>query len=125
MSRPTSLKDTLHGMQPWLRFLGVLNLIMGVLEALTVIGLTVAWVNLWLGYLLYQAAGKAEEVRVMDPEEALVDFLEKLRRFFMILGLLTVVLLLAGVAFFLFGLFTLGRWGQALGIHPTLGVGTS
>ncbi|MCF6192259.1 MAG: DUF5362 domain-containing protein [Candidatus Hydrothermae bacterium] len=121
MSSTGSMDHALRGLRPWLRFLGILNLIMGVLEALTVVGLVVAWVNLWLGYLLYQAAGRADEVLATGSQESLVGFLEKLRLFFMILGLLTVVLLLAGVAFFLLGLLTVGRWGQTLGIHPVLG----
>jgi len=42
----------------WLKFLGVLAIISGILTALTIIGIIIAWLPIWLGVCLFQAGGR-------------------------------------------------------------------
>ncbi len=44
----------------WLKFLGVLSIIGGVLSALTIVGILVAWLPIWMGVLLFQAGSQAD-----------------------------------------------------------------
>ncbi|MGP1345926.1 MAG: DUF5362 family protein [Phycisphaerales bacterium] len=39
----------------WLKFIGVLAIINGVLTALTIFGIVIAWLPIWIGVLLYKA----------------------------------------------------------------------
>ena len=45
----------------WMKLLGVMMIISGALQVLTIIGILWAWLPIWLGVLLFQAAGAAEE----------------------------------------------------------------
>jgi hypothetical protein len=39
----------------WLKFLGILSIIGGVFQALTIVGIIYAWIPIWSGVLLHQA----------------------------------------------------------------------
>ena len=43
----------------WMQLLGVVSILYGVLSAITVVGLIVAWIPIWAGVVLMQAAGAA------------------------------------------------------------------
>ncbi len=40
----------------WIKFLGILSIVSGALGALSIIGILWAWLPIWLGVLLFQAA---------------------------------------------------------------------
>ncbi|HOP08445.1 MAG TPA: DUF5362 family protein [candidate division Zixibacteria bacterium] len=78
----------------WLKLLGVVNMIMGILAALTLIGIIIAWLPIWLGYLLFKAAGSIDGGQMNGDKSMLIDALNKLKTYFVING----VLMLIGVA---------------------------
>jgi hypothetical protein len=39
----------------WLKFLGILSIIGGVGQALSIVGILVAWLPIWMGVMMYQA----------------------------------------------------------------------
>ena len=41
----------------WMQLLGVVSILYGVLLAITIVGLIVAWIPIWAGVVLMQAAG--------------------------------------------------------------------
>ena len=66
-------------------------IIYGGLTALTIIGIIFAWLPIWLGLLLYQAASSAELARTSGEVEALTESVNKLRLYFTIMGIVMLI----------------------------------
>ncbi len=99
-----SLSSALYSARGWMKFLGVMMIIYGVLTALSIIGIIVAWLPIWMGVLLFQSAGAVERAHQSDDAAALMESLGKLKTYFTIMGVLTLIgLLLMVLAFFLGG----------------------
>ncbi|MFQ5652716.1 MAG: DUF5362 family protein [bacterium] len=77
----------------WFKFLGVLSIVGGVLTALTIVGILVAWLPIWMGVLLFQAGSQADRLVATKEPARLVKMLDKLRVYFMIQGVLVLITL--------------------------------
>ena len=75
----------------WMKLLGVLSIIYGVLLAITILGLIIAWLPIWLGVLLWQGADKAEKAEVSGNETDAVESLSKIKTIFTIYGVLALI----------------------------------
>ena len=75
----------------WMKLLGVLSIIYGVLIALSIIGLIIAWLPIWLGVLLWQGADKAEQAETSGNEADAVESLSKIKTIFTIYGVLALI----------------------------------
>ena len=89
----------LYEARGWMRFIAATMLIAGALTALTIAGLVIAWLPIWQGVLLLQAARRVEAAFAAEDEALLRDSLAKLKTYCVIQGvlLLTGVLAIAGV----------------------------
>lgn len=97
------IKDISFRMNGWLKFVGIMLIIGGAISALSIVGIIVAWVPIWLGVLLLQAGGKASNAQLTDNPMELVLMMDKLRLFFIILGIMIIVelvLVFGGFVFF-------------------------
>lgn len=88
-------------MSIWMRLLGSFFLLSGIGLIFTLIGALVAWIPLWIGLILLQAAGKAERAESWENTDQLMGMLEKLRLYFLISSALA-VLLIAFVLVFIY-----------------------
>jgi ABC-type transport system involved in cytochrome c biogenesis permease subunit len=84
----------------WMKFLGVLMIIYGILIAITIVGLIICWLPIWIGVILFRAATAAETAQVSGSKMELREALSKLKTYFTIYG----VLALIGVIFFIFAM---------------------
>ena len=87
-----------------------MSIIYGVLMAITIFGIIVAWLPIWIGVLLMQAGNAAKDSQMLDNPELLVDMMKKLKTYFVITGVLLIVGLVFILISFLFAgatLFTL------------------
>ena len=75
----------------WLKLLGVFMIIYGIFAAITIIGIIIAWLPIWLGVLLFQAAGAAEGAQLNGDKDTLVRSLSKIKLFFVIQGILLLI----------------------------------
>ena len=91
----------------WLRLLGVLSIISGVMSAMSIVGILFAWLPIWIGVLLLQSASSIERAHVTGSKEVLFDSLGKLKMYFMIQGVTTLIGLIFG-AIALFMVFFMG-----------------
>ncbi len=91
------LEYAVMNMKGWLKFLGILNIIGGALYALTLVGLLVAWLPLWMGILLVQAGSRADRYIALKDPEAFVEMMEKFRTFWALLGILTLIFLVGSL----------------------------
>jgi hypothetical protein len=79
----------------WLKFIGVLLIIYGIITALTIVGILIAWLPIWMGVLLFQAGGRADSAALTKDASQLVTMMDKLRVYFMIQGVLSIIVLAA------------------------------
>lgn len=99
---------TASGSSGWMKFLGVLSIIQGIFLIFTIWGILICWLPIWLGVILFKAAGEAE-MASKGASTRLPEFLRKLNRYFLIQGILAlimiiialIVLFVAGMAFFM------------------------
>ncbi len=92
-----------ESMSGWLKFLGIMNIISGALTALSIWGIIIAWLPIWLGVLLLQAANRINAARFTQNKSELVTMMDKLRLYFVIQGILiivTIALVIVGIAIF-------------------------
>ncbi len=78
-----------------MKLLAVVMIVQGVFLAITIVGLLIAWLPIWLGVLLWQSADAAQKARAAGDEAIAVDSLTKLKTMITIYG----VVALIGVAF--------------------------
>ncbi|MFH1688689.1 MAG: DUF5362 domain-containing protein [Candidatus Eisenbacteria bacterium] len=88
----------------WMKFLGVLMIIYGVLIALSIVGIVICWLPIWIGVLLFQTAGTVEAAQASGSKMELYGALSKLKTYFTIYG----VLALIGIIVSIIVIFTVG-----------------
>ena len=81
----------------WLKFLGILSIIGGGLYALTLVGIVVAWMPIWVGIIMVQAGSRAQEYVERGDPKALAGYTGKIKTLFAIMGILTLVSLGLGI----------------------------
>jgi hypothetical protein len=98
------IQQVSNNMTGWLKFLGIMNIISGALTALSLWGIIIAWLPIWLGILLLQAGNKISTARFGNNKRELVQMMDKLRLYFIIQGVLIIVsIALAIVGIVVFG----------------------
>jgi len=98
----------------WLKFIGILLIIYGVITALTLVGIIIAWLPIWMGVLLFQAGSRAESAAVTKQSVELVTMMDKLKVYFIIQGVLAIIGLVSVVIMILGMLATGGALFEML-----------
>lgn len=106
------LSFDLYTCKGWMKLVGVMSIIGGAMYALTIIGIIVAWLPIWIGILLFQSANAVGQAYEADNKAALKVALAKLKTYFIIMGILTLIGVIVGVLAFFFGF--LGFLGAGL-----------
>ncbi len=97
------LSQPLASGKGWIKFVGIFNIIVGALQAISIIGLLWAWIPIWQGVLLLQAGAAAERAQLAGDEVGLRQALDRLRVYFVIQGVLFIIsLVLMALMFLLF-----------------------
>jgi len=100
----SQIQQVSNGMTGWLKFLGIVNIVSGALTVLSLWGIIIAWLPIWLGVLLLQAANRITNARFANNQGELVQMMDKLRLYFLIQGVLIIVsTILAIIAIIIFG----------------------
>jgi len=68
----------------WLRFLGIVSIISGVISFLSIFGIFIAWLPLWQGFLLLNSANKADRYVQEKNEIQLRETLKPIKTYFVI-----------------------------------------
>lgn len=93
----------LYQSKNWLKLLGVVSIGGGVLYALTIVGIIFAWLPIWLGILLWQSAKALEDAHVTGDASRFVESQAKLRTFFTIYGVATLIGLILSIIVLIVG----------------------
>lgn len=89
----------------WMKFLGIISIVSGALSAISLIGIIIAWLPIWIGVILFQAGARANEALIYNDSRKLVDMMNKLRTYFVIQGILMLIMIgFTIVAFFVMGI---------------------
>ncbi|ACV26267.1 DUF5362 family protein [Kangiella koreensis] len=97
------LSSSLYSAKGWMKLTAVLLFVQGVFTALSIIGIVVAWLPIWMGVLLFQAAGAIERAYNSEDEMALAESLGKLKTYFIIMGVLSLIAVIFVVLAFMLG----------------------
>lgn len=95
----------LYQSKGWLKLLGVVSILNGILAAISVFGIIVAWLPIWMGVLLYQSASSVERSHVTGDKVALTESLNKLKIYFVVSGVMAIIGLAAAAIAIGFGAF--------------------
>jgi len=86
----------------WMKFIGIMFIIQGALTAITLIGIIIAWLPIWISVLLLQSAGAAQRSHIQDDANALIEALTRLKTYFIIQGVLYLVGIALMIIYFMF-----------------------
>lgn len=110
------LSFDLYCCKGWMKLVGVMSIIGGALYALTIIGIIIAWLPIWTGILLFQSANAVAQAYETDNKAAMIRSLSKLKTYFIIMGILTLIGVIVLILAFFFGF--LGAGLAALSHRP-------
>jgi len=104
-SNETLIKELAQKMQGayfWMYLVGVLMIIGGVLQAITIVGIVFAWLPIWLGVLLCMAASSLNQANMTGDADRLQQMLARLKMYFVVQGVVSLIAIVLGVFGFLF-----------------------
>lgn len=81
----------------WMKFLGILSIIGGASQMLSLVGILWGWLPLWMGILLFQSASSVESARLTGDYHALASAMSNLKTYFLINGVLTLLAILFSI----------------------------
>lgn len=103
----------------WIKFGAVICIIVGVANCLTIFGIIIGWLPIWVGVILLKAANSATSAQVTGYREELEESLDRLSFFFKLLGILLLLYLL-----FIAGLAAFAVLGGFVGMIMESGIST-
>ena len=75
----------------WVKVVGVFSIVYGVLTCLSIVGLIIGWLPIWLGLALVQVSSNLEKYETSNDIVAAIIGFEKLAMYFKILGIIIVI----------------------------------
>ena len=97
------LSATVAASSGWIKFLGIISIIQGIFLIFTIWGILICWLPIWIGVILFKASGDADMASRGAPSK-LEDFLLKINRYFLIQGILTLILVIIAILALFIGL---------------------
>jgi len=111
VSPTRTLNLPLWQVRGWMKLLGVLFIINGIAMALSIWGIVVCWLPIWLGITLFSAASNAQTAAETDSQQHLQTALQKISLFFKINGIMAIIGIVVGLC--IFAAVALGLAGSA------------
>ena len=97
----------------WLRFLGILNIIVGVIYCLTIVGLIFGWLPIWIGITLNKASSSLQSGYARRSQQEIRIGMDSLALVVKIFGVLAVIWL-AMIALYFVGFIILMVFGGVM-----------
>ena len=92
-----NVSEPLSQAKIWMKLMAVMLFLSAISAVLTLWGVLIAWLPIWLGVLLWQAANKAEDAQLTGRAGSLAESLGKMKLFFTIYGVLLVLMFGGGI----------------------------
>lgn len=87
----TQARRNAKGMTGWIKFMGIMTIIGGCLQALSIVGLVIAWLPIWMGVVLTKAGSRAREYADKGDFASLEGMIGQLKTYFTISGILIII----------------------------------
>jgi hypothetical protein len=119
------LSAPIYQARGWLKFLGVLSIIGGVVQAISLVGIFIAWLPIWMGVLMFQAGSSIDSASQFGDKFTFLSSLGSLKTYFVLQGILTLIGIILAVTMLcvMFVLpilgFSLIPWRQIIENIPT------
>jgi hypothetical protein len=81
----------LYEVKGWLKFLGVLSIVYGALMVLTIWGIIICWLPIWMGLILLKAGRSVEAAHQNGDKAELLTGLGKIKTYFTVAGIAAIV----------------------------------
>ena len=98
----------------WMQLIGVMMIIYGAITALSIVGIVIAWIPIWAGVVLMQAAGAVHRAYTTNEPQEASYAMGKIRIYFTIFGVLTLLGLILMIVSMIFGIGA-GMMGMGAG----------
>jgi hypothetical protein len=85
------------GMKGWMKLLGIVSIIGGALNALSIVGILWAWIPIWLGVIMVQAGSRAGEYADKGDMASLEGLTGRLKTYFTLSGIMLIIVLAVSV----------------------------
>jgi hypothetical protein len=92
-----AISESLYRVKGWITLAGVMSIIQGVFSAISLVGILVAWLPIWIGVILLKTSKALAQAHEQEDEAALNEALGRLALYFKIYGILMVVGLVVAV----------------------------
>ena len=92
----TNCKD----MNGWIKFLGIAYIVSGGVTALSIFGIIIAWLPIWLGVILLKTSNSTSEVGA-GKIESLGEMMGSLKTFFLLSGVLMIISIAFSIIWFI------------------------
>ena len=103
------ISNPLYRSKSWIKFLGILLILQGVITAATLFGLIIAWLPIWVGLILYRAAKKIEEADAKGEQADLESAMKFISQYFTIQGIFTLLGIMISISLFILAIMY-GIW---------------
>lgn len=110
----TSCKE----MSGWIKLLAIAYLVIGGIYALTIFGMVIAWILIWIGVILLRVSKSCREV-ASGTFESLGNMFASLKTFFVLTGVFTIITIALSIIWFIImGIAMIGGFlGEAGGLY--------
>jgi hypothetical protein len=78
----------------WMKFLGILNIIIGILNCLTCIGAIIGWLPIWMGVIIIKASNNLNDATLGNTGSNIFEATQRIKTFFTIYGVLSILILI-------------------------------
>ena len=99
----------------WLNIVGVFAIGAGILYIVSIVGILICWIPIWLGVLLFQTSSNLEKFELSGNEEDATLGLEKLVLFFKFVAIVLIVSLVISLFIFVFAAGRIGPFSGWIG----------
>jgi len=87
----TTARNNAKAMTGWMKFVGVMTIIGGCLQVLSIVGIVIAWLPIWMGVILVRAGTKAGDYADKGDFASLEGMTGQLKTYFTISGIMIIV----------------------------------
>ena len=78
----------------WMKLVGILLIVQGIVSVLSIWGILIAWLPIWMGWLLLKSSKEVELAERRGDKVALMRGMNQLKTFFTINGIITLAMLI-------------------------------
>jgi hypothetical protein len=75
----------------WMKLVGIILIITGVIQALSIVGLLVAWIPIWMGIMVTSAANRMDAAYREGDKYSFIEAQTKLGSYFTVFGVLLLI----------------------------------